>query len=404
MNDVVYVCGVCENEFIDKRGLRKHNKKFHPELFKYKCEICGDLAEDLKGLMIHVAKVHDAKEYFDKYLFGKEKCKYIHCDNNLTYENRYSGNYCCQGHYESQKKINDGIELKYKCELCNTMYEDLGGLKQHLSKVHNFGDEELKNYYDEFLKKEDEGFCKYCGKELGLSRGRFTDGYSKFCHNTDCNVLWHNENTDRLDKFSESLKETIKDNPERFPVKLEYWIAKGYPEKMAKAKLSERQTTFSKSVCVEKHGEEKGIEIWKERQRKWQCVLDSKPDEEKMRINRLKAYSSGCISNAERELCEILDAKSSLVISSDVGYVYDIHKNNKIIEYNGDYWHCNPKKYNKDYFNARIRMTAEEKWKKDEKKIQYAKDNGYDVLIIWEDDYNKDKQKVINDCLEFING
>jgi hypothetical protein len=35
-------------------------------------------------------------------------------------------------------------------------------------------------------------------------------------------------------------------------------------------------------------------------------------------------------------------------------------KLNKAIEYNGDYWHCNPNKYEADYFHKKSKLTAKE--------------------------------------------
>ena len=62
---------------------------------------------------------------------------------------------------------------------------------------------------------------------------------------------------------------------------VEYWIAKGFNAEEAAQKVKEVQSTFSKDICILKYGTEKGIQIWTERQEKWQATLDSKTDEEK---------------------------------------------------------------------------------------------------------------------------
>jgi len=75
--------------------------------------------------------------------------------------------------------------------------------------------------------------------------------------------------------------------------------------------------------------------------------------------------------------------------------VYDIRHDDCIIEFNGDYWHCNPKLYEStDY--SRGGMLASEIWEKDKKKIQTAIDLGFRVMIVWESEYKKDKQETIN--------
>jgi len=69
---------------------------------------------------------------------------------------------------------------------------------------------------------------------------------------------------------------------------IEYWIDKGYTKHESKNKVSEIQTTFSLDICIEKHGKEKGTQIWNKRQSKWQDTLKSKPQDEIDRINKSK--------------------------------------------------------------------------------------------------------------------
>lgn len=47
-------------------------------------------------------------------------------------------------------------------------------------------------------------------------------------------------------------------------------------------------------------------------------------------------------------------------------------------------------------------ITAQEIWDKDEKKLSIAKKNGVDVLVIWDKDYKKNKEKIIEKCLSFL--
>jgi very-short-patch-repair endonuclease len=44
-----------------------------------------------------------------------------------------------------------------------------------------------KEYYDEFFKKNDEGFCKICGKETSFNRDKYSN-YCRGCSNKDPNV------------------------------------------------------------------------------------------------------------------------------------------------------------------------------------------------------------------------
>jgi G:T-mismatch repair DNA endonuclease (very short patch repair protein) len=80
---------------------------------------------------------------------------------------------------------------------------------------------------------------------------------------------------------------------------------------------------------------------------------------------------------------------------------YDIliPKYNLLIEFNGDFFHCNPKIYDKNFFNKVKKKTANQIWKYDNNKVYLAKKNNYNLEIIWESDYNSDDKiiyKIIN--------
>jgi len=71
-------------------------------------------------------------------------------------------------------------------------------------------------------------------------------------------------------------------------------------------------------------------------------------------------------------------------------YAYDILiDDNKIIEVNGDYWHGNPECYLENDIilkNTHSEILVKDKWHQDKEKIEFAKQNNYEVLVIWEKD------------------
>ena len=74
----------------------------------------------------------------------------------------------------------------------------------------------------------------------------------------------------------------------------------------------------------------------------------------------------------------------------------------KIIEFHGDYWHCNPDLYEANYYHKIKKMYAKEIWDYDKEKIELAKSYGYSVLVVWEADYCKNPEETINKCMDFI--
>jgi hypothetical protein len=80
---------------------------------------------------------------------------------------------------------------------------------------------------------------------------------------------------------SQILSRMKKETPELFYNKttsrVEYWLNKGFSPQESKNKVSERQRTFSKKICIEKYGEKKGLEVFNERQIKWVNSLINNP-------------------------------------------------------------------------------------------------------------------------------
>ena len=74
------------------------------------------------------------------------------------------------------------------------------------------------------------------------------------------------------------------------------------------------------------------------------------------------------------------------------------------IEYNGDYWHCNPSLYDSVYFNKNKQQFAYEIWERDRIKQKLCEDQNIDLLIVWEQDYKDNEQLELNRVKEFIRG
>jgi len=146
------------------------------------------------------------------------------------------------------------------------------------------------------------------------------------------------------------------------------------------------------------------LDLWNSGKMEGVRIKMSKLMTQRIANGELKSYNR---SKAEDELIDFLSFKN---IECEPNFkifskIYDLYipKLNLIIEYNGDYWHCNPIKYNKDYFHTKKNKTAKEIWVYDENKLDLAKTNGYNIEIIWESDYKRDKN-IINQIIEKYGG
>lgn len=59
---------------------------------------------------------------------------------------------------------------------------------------------------------------------------------------------------------------------------------------------------------------------------------------------------------------------------------------NTIFEIDGDYWHANPNKYDKNYYNQKVKLTAKQIWEKDNIRNKKLKKLGYNLIRIYESD------------------
>ena len=84
-------------------------------------------------------------------------------------------------------------------------------------------------------------------------------------------------------------------------------------------------------------------------------------------------------------------------------FFVDLIYKNIIIECFGDYWHCNPIKYSSEYYHKQKKLHANTIWNNDIVRIQRLQNEGYFVLVLWENDYYIDKQSVIDQCLSVLN-
>ena len=117
----------------------------------------------------------------------------------------------------------------------------------------------------------------------------------------------------------------------------------------------------------------------------------------------------GSQSKSEKEIGLLLEGMNVLHVkqfSPECKYRYDyyIPAKNLIIEYNGTYWHCDPRKYKKEYHNQKKGQSAQEIWNYDQKRIAYANRLGYNVRVIWEEDYRhltlQEKRKLLDEIVK----
>lgn len=73
-----------------------------------------------------------------------------------------------------------------------------------------------------------------------------------------------------------------------------------------------------------------------------------------------------------------------------------------VVEYNGDMYHCNPRKWKPEQYNTAIKMTASEKWEKDRNRMWVLKKLGYITFVVWEEDWKANRDAIKTRLINFL--
>lgn len=269
----------------------------------------------MKSLNLHISSSHKEMspiEYYLKYLNIKSDGKCRFCGEMAQFKGFTKGflNVCTN--IKCIKKSFAPFSKEYKMVI-----DGLSEKEYEIWKIENFKikSENAKKLFEKKI-ENDPNFhrknSRYC-EEFWIKKGyslKESEEKAKF----------------EIEKNRNILKKIIKDNPEYMKRKTwtskDYWVKRGYTLEEAESTVSEKQSTFSLRKCIEKYGEEKGIEVWKSRQEKWIKTLDSKSDEEKKEILRKKTFANKEYSNISQELFfsiienEMVDKKNAFFICS----------------------------------------------------------------------------------------
>jgi hypothetical protein len=180
--------------------------------------------------------------------------------------------------------------------------------------------------------------------------------------------------------------------------KIEYWLNQGYDEKEAEGLLRERQATFTLEKCIQKWGEEKGTQRFNERQEKWLKSFT--------KLNYSKASQDLFIQLYNKVKDKFNDIYFATLNNGEIlnynngrNYEYTlklknrtvkpdffIKDNNKIIEFDGIYWHRN----------------NPENKKRELIRDQAITNSGYQILHITESEWYQSPEETLKKCIEFL--
>lgn len=306
----------------------------------------------------------------------------------------------------------------YICEICKKEYSKPKSFSSHLRK-HKIS---LKDYYDKWLKTEDDGICKNekCNKETKFS-GRLKTGYYKYCSTTCCNKAEDSINGKKIKlnnhivsqetrekikksrigvKFSDITKQKLREKRKGKKPNLGKKFSNITKEKMSLSRTGEKNSFFGK-----KHNNET-IEILRSKIKdKWNdpnSKLNSAEYKEKQSVlSKEKWKNEVFLEKIRKSICLKPNRPENFLINlfyeMNLSYEYTGDFSFWIGGKNPDFVDKNKKKiieFFGSYFHSKEITGKEEKDHEDERIIHFKK-YGYDCLVIWENKMDNIKEKIL---------
>lgn len=323
--------------------------------------------------------------------FDTAKNKQIFCKKDCFYKNRKSekiSREClnCQKDFSVNFPSSKKKFCGHKCSVIyNGKKGKVGGDTSSLGKlIEKYGEKKGKEKYKEKSVKLSK---KLKGKEHPWAKKPHTKEHKEKIRNSYINSDYYK----KLKKYKKSFEEL------RGPD--------------AKENLSKKMRgTFSREWFIKKYGDKIGGKKYKERCEniKNKSYFKKYNKINKNNFSKISQELFWTIYNLKKELIgkkvyfAELNHEYGCETSSNFDFV--IKDSKKIIEFHGDIFHANPKIYSCDdkpnpYYK---KLTAKKIWDMDKEKQNKAKNNGYEVLVIWESDYIGEKDKCVKKCLNFL--
>lgn len=407
-----------------------HNKKefnviFKSKKFEIKCLICNDNKKVFKTqqyLTIHLKRIHKFNDlqilnnYYSKYFLPIDNIKnkqikiitedkIIECllcnkkinkandlHSHLKGHDILSKNDLLQKYYLKYFKSNYNIKKLKKCNFCNKELAEFKLNVDYVKKIFELNYNGFICNSSECRKKRIEDFCggneskyEFIGSNIDFLSIKFgvscEEAKKLKTPNTIEIIKKHNPGiTDK--EALEILKKKKEDHnkkPHRTNLQ-DYILRNGVKEGTKKYNERNKKIGFANTLqyYIEKYGENEGIKNYKIRL-------------EKKRISHLTGKK---VSDSSSKLKNFLIKHNYKfeeeypITTQNKSYFVDFYipKYNCILEFFGDFWHCNPKVYNENYYNKILKLTSKEKIDKDKKRIELIKnfDLNNKIIIFWE--------------------
>lgn len=358
-------------------GLEINQRNIHSRI------ICHYKQNTIEWFIFYYGDIAGPKKY-------KEKCETTNFYPKLLekYGEEYVKNF----------KKNQGRNLEY---YINRLGEEAG--KQRWDEYCKKRHDTYKSRSGTYAKKNMEYYINLFGEEEGIARRLAAN--EKISHKNSkeyLQTIYDEETVDELIFYRKSRS-------------LEAYIMKHGEEegtRLYDVKLANIRRRYTLEYLIETHGEEEGVRIYNGRKHSLNKYTGERSASSKIAMQLFEpicrhlpdienAYyqKTGTNMRTEWKFPLSFAENEEYRLKQSLMYV-DFKYHNKIIEFFGNYWHRSTKIYNN------IDKPVDDKclsiWEEDENRLKFIKDNGYDVLVVWEHEFRKNQKHIITKCLNFL--
>lgn len=161
--------------------------------------------------------------------------------------------------------------------------------------------------------------------------------------------------------------------------------------------------SHTKESFVKRYGQELGLQKWQS----WSADINSFGRQSKIALEMFDAILERLPTEKHEYI--YFDSKNyeyTFVCSTHRPLFVDFYDatTRRVIEFAGDYWHGNPDVFEESYYNLIACKTAKELYDKTLERNKILEEvHGCKVLLVWENEYMKNKEETLGKCLKFLN-
>lgn len=289
-------------------------------------------------------------------------------------------------------------DLEFKCPYCERHFSTYNGLCKHVIKEKAHGIISKEQLLTDYKYNGERPTCACgCGEYTSI----VYEGGAHFAdyvmgHHSRVNNNW-GHNKVAIEKSAETRREQYKSGERIQWNKGKTWDDTYTEEEQERLLKSLQSQERRRKIRMKLIGKEKSPEHKKSLKKSFNRDEYKKIKQLQM-IKRLSEGTFSVSSQIELEFIENcikplgIEFKRQYYIK-EISHFCDVYipSKNTIIEFNGDFWHCNPEKYK----DGPIHKIQEEKIEKDIKLRNYCVSNNIQLIEIWESDYINDVDKVM---------